>query len=61
MASVGIEVDRKLLEAILVVFPLTQTDRKFCGPSGFGLLAGILAAIHHENIPYWNWYASLPD
>jgi hypothetical protein len=52
----GIEFATELLEAILVVFLLTQTKiESFGGRVGFVLLAGILAAIT-TNIPYWNWY-----
>ena len=52
----GIEFATELLEAMLVVFLLTQTKiESFAGRVGFVLLAGILAAIT-TNIPYWNWY-----
>jgi hypothetical protein len=52
----GIEFTTELLEAILVVFLLTQTRiESFGGRVGFVLLAGILAAVT-TNIPYWNWY-----
>jgi hypothetical protein len=52
----GIEFATELLEAILVVFLLTQTKiESFGGRVGFVLVAGILAAIT-TNIPYWNWY-----
>jgi hypothetical protein len=52
----GIEFATELLEAILVVFLLTQTRiESFGGRVGFVLLAGILAAVT-TNIPYWNWY-----
>ena len=52
----GIEFATELLEAILVVFLLTQTKiESFAGRVGFVFLAGILAAIA-TNIPYWNWY-----
>ena len=52
----GIEFATELLEAILVVFLLTQTRiESFGGRVGFVLIAGILAAIT-TNIPYWNWY-----
>jgi hypothetical protein len=52
----GIEFATELLEAILVVFLLTQTRiESFGGRLGFVLLAGIFAAIT-TNIPYWNWY-----
>jgi hypothetical protein len=52
----GIEFATELLEAILVVFLLTQARiESFAGRVGFVLLAGILAAIT-TNIPYWNWY-----
>jgi len=52
----GIEFATELLEAILVVFLLTQTGiESFSGRIGFVFVAGILAAIT-TNIPYWNWY-----
>ena len=52
----GIEFATELLEAILVVFLLTQTRiESFGGRIGFVLVTGILAAIT-TNIPYWNWY-----
>ena len=52
----GIEFATEFLEAILVVFLLTQTRiESFAGRVGFVFLAGILAAIT-TNIPYWNWY-----
>jgi len=52
----GTEFATELLEAILVVFLLTQTRiESFGGRVGFVLVAGILAAIT-TNIPYWNWY-----
>ena len=52
----GIEFATELLEAILVVFLLTQTRiESFRGRVGFVLVAGILAAIT-TNIPYWNWH-----
>jgi hypothetical protein len=52
----GTEFATELLEAILVVFLLTQTRiESFGGRVGFVLITGILAAIA-TNIPYWNWY-----
>ena len=52
----GIEFATEVLEAILVIFLLTQTSiESFAGRVGFVFLAGILAAIT-TNIPYWNWY-----
>ncbi len=52
----GVEFATELLEAILVIFLLTQTQiESFGGRVGFVLVAGILAAIT-TNIPYWNWY-----
>ena len=52
----GIEFATELLEAILVIFLLTQTSiESFAGRVGFVFLAGILAAIA-TNVPYWNWY-----
>jgi hypothetical protein len=54
--SLGIEFGKELLEAILVVFLLTQTRIvSFAGRVGFVLVAGILAAIS-TNVSYWNWY-----
>ena len=52
----GIEFATEVLEAILVIFLLTQTSiESFAGRVGFVFLAGILAAIA-TNVPYWNWY-----
>jgi len=52
----GIEFGTELLEAILVAFLLVQTRIvSFSGRGGFGLVAGILAAIT-TNVSYWNWY-----
>jgi hypothetical protein len=52
----GIEFATELLEAILIVFLLTQTRiESFGGRIGFVLVAGILAVIT-TNVPYWNWY-----
>ena len=52
----GIEFATELLEAVLVIFLLTQTRiESFGGRVGFVLVAGILAAIT-TNVPYWNWY-----
>jgi hypothetical protein len=52
----GIEFGTDLLEAILVVFLLTQTRIvSFAGRVGFVVAAGILAAIT-TNVSYWNWY-----
>ena len=57
----GIEFTTELLEAILVVFLLTQTKiESFGGRAGFVLVIGILAAIT-TNIPYWNWYGFPSD
>jgi len=54
--SLGIELATELLEAILVVFLLTQTRiASFGGRVGFVLVAGILAAIA-TNVSFWNWY-----
>src|SRR5256886_13219573 len=53
----GIEFATELLEAILVVFLLTQTRiESFGGRVGFVLIAGILASITTD-IPYCNCYA----
>ncbi|HJW37411.1 MAG TPA: hypothetical protein VJ420_02170 [Candidatus Udaeobacter sp.] len=52
----GVEFATELVEAVLVVFLLTQTRIvSFAGRVGFVLAAGILAAIT-TNISYWNWY-----
>ncbi len=52
----GLEFVTELLEAILVVFLLTQTKiDTFGGRVGFVLVAGILAALA-TNVSYWNWY-----
>lgn len=52
----GVEFGTEVLEAILIVFLLSQTRiASFAGRVGFVLVAGILAAIS-TNIPYWNWY-----
>jgi hypothetical protein len=52
----GIEFGTEVLEAILIVFLLSQTRiESFTGRVGFVLAAGILATIS-TNIPYWNWY-----
>jgi len=56
----GVEFVTELLEAILVVFLLTQTKiDTFGGRVGFVLVAGILAALA-TNVSYWNWYG-FPD
>jgi len=52
----GVEFATELLEAILIVFLLAQTNiASFAGRIGFTLVVGILAAIT-TNISYWNWY-----
>jgi hypothetical protein len=52
----GVEFGTELLEAILIVFLLSQTTiESFGGRVGFVVVAGILAAVT-TNIPYWNWY-----
>jgi hypothetical protein len=52
----AIEFATELLEAILVVFLLSQTHiASFAGRVAFVTVAGILAAIA-TNISYWNWY-----
>src|SRR4029453_6811779 len=57
----GTEFATELLEAILIVFLLTQTRIvSFGGRVGFVLVVGILAAIA-TNIPYWNWYGFPAD
>jgi len=51
-----VEFATELLEAILAVFLLAQTNiASFGGRVGFVFVAGILAAIA-TNISYWNWY-----
>lgn len=52
----GIEFATEVIEALLAVFLLAQTNIvSFVGRVGFVLTAGILAAIT-TNVPYWNWY-----
>ena len=52
----GIEFATEVVEALLAVFLLAQTNiGSFLGRVGFVLTAGILAAIA-TNVPYWNWY-----
>ena len=52
----GVEFGTEVLEAILIVFLLSQTRiESFAGRVGFVLVTGILAAIS-TNVPYWNWY-----
>jgi hypothetical protein len=52
----GIEFGTELLEAILVVFLLSQTRiASFTGRVGFVMVAGVLAAIA-TNVSFWNWY-----
>jgi hypothetical protein len=52
----GTEFATELLEAILVVFLLAQTQlRTFGARVGFVTVAGILAALA-TNVSYWNWY-----
>lgn len=54
--SLAIEFSTELLEAILVIWLLAQTQiARFGGRVAFVLLAGILAAIA-TNVSYWNWY-----
>ncbi len=54
--SLAIEFSTELLEAILVIWLLAQTQiASFGGRVGFVLLAGILVAIA-TNVSYWNWY-----
>src|SRR5215831_16577679 len=51
-----IEFGNEMLQAILVIWLLTQTRiGSFAGRVGFVLIAGILAAIT-TNVSYWNWY-----
>jgi len=52
----GIEFATELIEAILVVFLLAQTNiTSFGGKVGFVLTAGTLAALA-TNVSYWNSY-----
>ena len=52
----GVEFGTEVLEAILIVFLLSQTRiESFAGRVSFVLVTGILAAIS-TNVPYWNWY-----
>jgi hypothetical protein len=54
--KLGIEFATEVLESLLLVFLLAQTQiRGFAGKVGFILTAGILAAIA-TNVPYMNWY-----
>lgn len=46
----------EFIEALLVVFLLSQTRlASFASRVGFVTIAGIMAAIT-TNLPYWNWY-----
>jgi len=52
----GVEFCTELLEAILLVFVLSQMRIiSFAGRIGVALVIGILAAIT-TNVSYWNWY-----
>jgi hypothetical protein len=52
----GVEFATELLQAILIVFLLAQTQiASFAGRLGFTVIAGSLAAIT-TNVSYWNWY-----
>ena len=52
----AIEFSTEVLQAILVIWLLTQTRiDSFAGRIGFVLIAGFLAAIT-TNVSYWNWY-----
>ena len=52
----GIEFGAEVVEAILIVFLLSQTRiESFAGRVGFVLVAGILVTIP-TNVSYWNWY-----
>src|SRR5437667_5844183 len=54
--SLAVEFSTEMLQAILVIWLLTQTRiGSFGGRVGFVLIAGILAAIT-TNVSYWNWY-----
>ena len=54
--SLAIEFGTEVLQAILVIWLLTQTRiGSIGGRVGFVLIAGILAAIT-TNVSYWNWY-----
>lgn len=54
--ALAIEFSTEVLQAILVIWLLAQTDiGSFAGRVGFVLIAGILAAIT-TNVSYWNWY-----
>jgi hypothetical protein len=54
--SLAIEFGTEVLQAILVIWLLTQTRiQSIGGRVGFVLIAGILAAIT-TNFSYWNWY-----
>jgi hypothetical protein len=57
----GIEFATEVLESILAVFLLAQTQISgFGGKVGFILVAGILASIT-TNVPYVNWYGFPKD
>ena len=52
----GIEFGAEVVEAILIVFLLSQTRiESFAGRVGFVFVAGILVTIP-TNVSYWNWY-----
>jgi hypothetical protein len=54
--SLAIEFSTELLEGILVIWLLAQTQiASFGGRVGFVLVAGMLAAMA-TNVSYWNWY-----
>lgn len=54
--SLAIEFGTEMLQAILVIWLLTQARiGSIGGRVGFVLIAGILAAIT-TNVSYWNWY-----
>src|SRR6476659_6902917 len=54
--SLAVEFTTEVLQAILVIWLLAQTNiGSFGGRVGFVLIAGILAAIT-TNVSYWNWY-----
>lgn len=54
--SLAIEFGTEVLQAILVIWLLTQTRiGSIGGRVGFVLIAGILATIT-TNVSYWNWY-----
>jgi hypothetical protein len=56
----AVEFGTELLESLLLIFLLAQTNiGSFGGRFGFVFVAGILMAMA-TNVPYWNWYGFPP-